>query len=388
MKKILWLVSWYPNENDPFNGDFIKRQAEAVAIYQPLKIIYVGKSFQNNSGTGEQEEKQDGLQENILYYHSRLKENTLSSKIRSLYNYLKKNTEFIRLLKEHDQLPNIVHVQVAMKAGLIALYMKWKYKIPYVLTEHWTGYYPQSEHSLFKKSFLERYLTKKILKNAARLLPVSCALGNQISHQWVSRSYQEIPNVVNTKYFYPDENSHQGKFRFIHVSTLLYQKNPEGLIRAFTGLINRGIDAELVLVGPLNAAISKVLSENKLFKTSIHCTGEISYEQVAEELRKSSAFVLFSFYENMPCVILEALCIGIPVIATRVGGISEVIGEHNGILIDAGDENSLMEVMTSMVLQTRQYDREKISRESSRLYSYETVGEKIIQVYDSVLTNG
>ncbi len=43
MRNILWLASWYPNVSDPLTGDFVKRQAEAVALYQPLKIIFAGK---------------------------------------------------------------------------------------------------------------------------------------------------------------------------------------------------------------------------------------------------------------------------------------------------------------------------------------------------------
>ena len=40
-KKVLWLVSWYPNRLAPFNGDFIKRHAEAVSLYHDVQVIYV-----------------------------------------------------------------------------------------------------------------------------------------------------------------------------------------------------------------------------------------------------------------------------------------------------------------------------------------------------------
>ncbi len=48
MKKVLWLASWYPNAAEPFSGDFIKRQAEAVSIYQPLTVLFVGKYLTAN----------------------------------------------------------------------------------------------------------------------------------------------------------------------------------------------------------------------------------------------------------------------------------------------------------------------------------------------------
>ena len=52
MKKVLWLASWYPNAAEPFSGDFVKRQAEAVSIFQPLTILFVGKYLSpHHSGT-------------------------------------------------------------------------------------------------------------------------------------------------------------------------------------------------------------------------------------------------------------------------------------------------------------------------------------------------
>ena len=51
-------------------------------------------------------------------------------------------------------LPDLVHVQVALKAGLIALYLKWKYRIPYVLTEHWSGYYPEAQRTAYIKNLI------------------------------------------------------------------------------------------------------------------------------------------------------------------------------------------------------------------------------------------
>jgi glycosyltransferase involved in cell wall biosynthesis len=276
-----------------------------------------------------------------------------------------------------------VHVQVAMKAGLIALYLKWKYKIPFVLTEHWTGYYEQSADSLFRKSFLEKYLTRRILKSASLFLPVSKALGNQIRHYWAMIPFQNIPNVVDTRLFFPSPDI-QENFRFIHISTLSIQKNPEGILHAFSSLLKTGQQAELVLVGPVSDAIRNLINGLD-HADKIICKGEISYKEVGIELRKSSALILFSFYENMPCVILEALCTGIPVIATREGGIQEVIGKENGLLIDSGNELGLMDAMKQIIRDYAMYSKPQISSLAAKQFSYETIGREITQIYDSIL---
>lgn len=388
MRKILWLVSWYPNETDPFTGDFIKRQAEAVSALQPLKIIFVGKKTRNSvadqTDLPVQDNNVESLQEFILYDPT-IENSIPGSKIVSLYRYFKKHLGIIRLLKKYGELPDLIHVHVTMKAGLVALYLKWKYKIPYVLTEHWTGYYPEAKYSLFKKSYFFRYCTKLILKKADRFLPVSKSLGNLVNRYWAHIPFQIIPNCVNTRLFFHYTGGFIHGFRFIHISSLTYPKNPEGIIRAFIKLLKLGVRADLVLVGPLNPSLTEFISASGLAPDSIHCTGEVSYEQVGIELRNSSALVMFSHYENMPCVILEALCSGVPVIATLVGGIPEVVHKENGILINPGDEDALTGAMTEMIREYQEYDKDKISAEAAAQFSYKTIGEQITGVYDSVL---
>jgi glycosyltransferase involved in cell wall biosynthesis len=389
MKKILWLVSWYPNEADPFSGDFIKRMAEAVSADQPINVVFVGKQPEEDSPKNLEksnvESTTGSLNEFVEYYPSGGTRRGLISRINSLYAYLKLHLKIIREFRENDELPDLVHVQVAMKAGLIALYLKWKYKIPFVVTEHWSGYYELSRDSLFRKSFLDKYLARRILKHAALLLPVSEDLGRQINHYWAHVPFQKIPNVVNTRFFFRTENQPPDEFRFIHVSSLLYPKNIEGIIRSFTELLNQGFRAELVLVGPVNSGLNDIVAALPEKRDKIQFTGEVSYERVSIELKKSSALVMFSFYENMPCAILEALCTGLPVIASRVGGIPELIQKENGILVEPGNEDELTLAMKDIILHYQKYDKDKISRDAVELYSYKSISKKIRQVYQSVL---
>jgi glycosyltransferase involved in cell wall biosynthesis len=390
MKRILWLTSWYPNLSDPFNGDFIKREAEAVSKYVPLKVVFAGKyrpdEFKANVPPGTTSRNQT-LEEHILYYPSAGRENSLFSRFNSLKSYVRLHLDFLRQLRKNKEWPDLVHVHVAMKAGLIALYLKFRYGIPYVLTEHWSGYYPISKDSLYKKSFISRFMTKLIIKNAVRFLPVSEDLGKEISQHWVPVSFQRIPNVVNTRVFFPSENKQPLVFRFIHISSLLYPKNPEGIVRVFSELTNQGYLAELTLVGPVNEALNKFILTIGHVGQLIRFTGEISYEQVAVELRNSSALVMFSDYETMSCVVIEALCTGLPVISSRVGGIPEVVSENNGILINPGNEKELLRAMIDMINNYHQFHKARISQQAAEQFSYEVIGNRIADVYHSVLDN-
>src|ERR1700687_6127062 len=112
MKKVIWLVSWYPNETETFSGDFIQRQAEAVSIYQPLKVLYIGKyspkTFSENAEHLGGRKKPQNLEEHILYYSTSENHNPVS-KFKSLHAYFKKHLEFIKGLRRKNDLPELVH---------------------------------------------------------------------------------------------------------------------------------------------------------------------------------------------------------------------------------------------------------------------------------------
>ena len=395
MFKLLWLASWYPNETDHFTGDFIQRQAKAVSRLHPLLLVFVGRHAEKNAGTaasskntnlpqtGDAYTPEPGLEEHILYFDAGRPGFTGNSG--SLIRYFTTHFAFFRELKNKKALPDLVHVQVAMRSGMLALYLKWRYGIPYVLTEHWSGYFRRAKDNLYDRSFLTRWITKRILHNAEILLPVSDELGNQINRDWAKKHFLKIPNVVDTRLFYPAEKINDGGFRFIHISSMVYPKNTEAIIRSFAAIIREGIKAELLLVGPLNDSVNQAVKDSGEAATQIRSIGMISYDAVARELRTSSALILFSHYENLSCVILESLCCGVPVISSRVGGIPEAVNERNGILVEAGNEKALEEAMKKMILYRDQYDSQQISRDASALYAYETVARKILDVYDKVL---
>jgi glycosyltransferase involved in cell wall biosynthesis len=107
----------------------------------------------------------------------------------------------------------------------------------------------------------------------------------------------------------------------------------------------------------------------------------VSYEAVASMLKQSHTMIMFSRFENLPCVIIEALCCGLPVISTNVGGIPELIDQSNGILINNEDEEALYDAMQQVYLNCKNYNRNFISKSAQRKFSYQTVAKQIEEVY-------
>ena len=116
-------------------------------------------------------------------------------------------------------------------------------------------------------------------------------------------------------------------------------------------------------------------------------TGEISYPEVASQMQHASAFVLFSRHENFPCVIVEALCCGLPCIATNVGGVREAVNNDNGILIKSESEVQLIEAMAKMMNEYHRFDRSKIAEEAQEKFSYSTIGKQFYELYRQIVEN-
>ena len=120
--------------------------------------------------------------------------------------------------------------------------------------------------------------------------------------------------------------------------------------------------------------------------TCIFFSGLIPYQQVAEYLRNADALIMFSRYENLPCVILEALTCGLPVVSTDVGGIREVIHEDNGILIPSEQEDELLKAIDRLLHKMHTFDKQKIAFSAKKKFSFEIVGRQFNEIYKEVLS--
>jgi glycosyltransferase involved in cell wall biosynthesis len=281
---------------------------------------------------------------------------------------------------------DIVHLNILMKAGLFAWRLKKKYKLPYILTEHWTGYDKESKNGYRQQSRLYKFLSKKIYRNCVYPLPVTHDLGEKMNSLMGEKTFKAIPNVVDTQFFYPDIEHKNFKTRFIHASTLGYHKNIQGLLNATRKLYQQRKDFELYILGPASVNLIHQAEDYGLADSCIFFAGQVSYHEVSEHIRKADAMVMFSRYENLPCVILEALTCGLPVISTDVGGIREVINDDNGILIPSEDEDALLQAMNRMLDSKEKYNRQKIASDAKNKFSYEVVGKQFDEIYKEVLS--
>ena len=380
-KKILWLCSWYPGKTEPFNGDFIQRHARAASLYNDIYVIHViGDESGKIKGRELEIKTQEHLTEEIVYFQ---KSRSLVGKLLAQWRWLRLYRKAIRSYIKHHGKPDAVHVQVAMKAGIPALWMKKKYGIQYVVTEHWGIYNDVEVLNYQRRSELFKEYTKHIFSGASHFISVSSYLAEGVNKLVIAKKYQVIPNVVDTeRFFYKDVGKAAG-FRFLHVSNMATLKNPEGILRSFKSLLDRKRYVELVYVGPATNELQKFAGEI-LPGGSVRFRGEVTYEEVANEMQQAHCLILFSDIENSPCVIGEAFCCGLPLIATAVGGIPELVNVSNGLLVDPRNEPMLADAMEKMMDSYVSYDRQKISLEAKAKFCFPVIGKQHDEVYTSM----
>jgi glycosyltransferase involved in cell wall biosynthesis len=377
---ILMPAGWYPHDDDPFNGDFVQRHAMSIAGYRKVIVVFAVKSASVKKTTITVNERCNGnLVEYICYYPSR----KLFDRFFSLITYRAVLRRAFAEIKKQYGMPQLVHVNIAWKAGLFALHLKKRYGCRYVVTENWTGYYDTDPGNIHTKSPIVRYLIKQVFEKADLFLPVTQDLGERCNTLFGKINYRVVENAVDTRLFYYSPEK-QSKKQLLHVSSMAYQKHTDGIIEAVNRLAAFRNDFEFVLVGPLNDDVKKCLAAHTAAAAITKTTGNIPYTEVAHYMRQADLFVLFSRYENLPCVVLESLCCGVPVVATDVGGVGEVINQSNGKLVMPGDVTALVSALDEWMDKKLPIPNELVADRAKNAYSYEAIGKKYIAVYDAL----
>jgi glycosyltransferase involved in cell wall biosynthesis len=218
-----------------------------------------------------------------------------------------------------------------------------------------------------------------VFRNALAVSNVSAALGKIIGDLAGKNDIKVIRNVADPRSFHyiPMNNS---KFRFIHASTLKAQKNVDGILNVFNSLYQQRQDFELQILGGDEQDIAAIRSKYGNAGWLIP-EGTVDHSRVAGFLQKANCLVMFSRDENFPCVIVEALCCGLPVISSDAGGCAEAIDAGNGIVVHSGNEDELLAAVKYMLNNYPQYNRENIAQRSAALYGNEQIASDFIEFY-------
>lgn len=383
--KVLWLASWYPDQYQPTNGDFVQRHAKAVSTLMPVDVIHVAQAGRNFNSLNKVDINHDGNLHEAIHYFTYKKSNfTWLDKIlynRAYWTYYKTVVE--KYIEQKGK-PDLIHVHVPFKAGIIALWILRTYKIPFIVSEHSSLYLKEAKDNFYTRDFYFRYYTEQSFKKAAAVTNVSNAIAKVLEQMFRLKDVVVIPNVVDTNHFYFKPKEKNKAFKWLHVSTMYPLKNVDKIINAFESINKIRNNWELILVGPIKDEYVKLVADYHL-QSNIKFIGEVSYEDVAKQMQQADALIMFSKHENFPCVIIEALCCGLPVVASNVGGIAEAVNASNGILVEANNTDQLQNAIISVMDNYAAFNNKQIAINATSKYNYHTIAQQFISVYQKIL---
>lgn len=371
---ILFLSSWYPSKLDNELGNFVQRHAEAVR-HTGIRVMAVHIAVSHYFIYPKVEkETVEGIE--ILHYFLP----KMASKNRFLTRYYAR--KITKGLQQNRFYPEVLHCHVAFPSGCFAIEIADELKIPMVYTEHWSGLDPERKMSRVSEAVNQM---KRVATRSSFLMPVSEYLSNLMREKGLHGEYRVVNNAVNTEYFYPLRRMRNDQFRFLHISSFdLGIKNTEGILKAFSRIENT--DCELIIAGDGDLdRLKRYCKTEKIDTRHIRFRGKMTYREVAKLNQACDCFVLFSQFEMLPCVIVEALCCGLPIISTRVGGVVEIVDKTNGITVARGNIPALTAAMVQLVKTASHYDKSVISSSAQKRFSYATIGNQFSEIYRSTI---
>ncbi len=247
------------------------------------------------------------------------------------------------------------------------------------------------------KSKLKRFVSSTVARfTDSRTIDLHISISKEITemltrNHWTTKDkIIFLPNGIIT----PKENIYPKKMKSAKpvivgtVANFRPQKDHETLIRAFNLLLNEGRDVELWIVGdgPTRPSIENLAKELSV-SSKIKFLGTVL--NPSEIIKEFDIFVLSTHYEGHPLVILEAMSYSIPIIATRISSIPEVvIDKENGLLTNPNDPIDLALAIKTLLVDDIIYD--KLSIASGNAFMKQITVEKwasqVLSIYRSLQT--
>lgn len=370
---VLFLSSWFPSQSHKTLGNFVQRHAEAIALFAKVTVLYLSKNSTIENFTVEDTEEEQ-VRIIRIYYQ------TNGFLFRNRLRALKKGIQHINF---NQNKPDIIQMNMIWPEGWQAVFIQKKWRIPFVISDNWTGYHPNERGPL---PLMLRSYMKYIANQSALLLPVTQQLETAMRNLGFRKPSIIVPNVVNTNFFKIENKREQ--HTFVHLSHLDNDhKNIEGILRVWKTFSDQTEDVILELGGDGDIQHWKKRAQELLIREeSISLFGTLNQQEVAEKLNRSHTFVLFSNYENLPLVMIEAMASGMNVIASRVGGIAEHMHYCKwNKLVEPRNEDQLLQALLDSHAELPQVNRKEISEYATNHFSFDSVGKQFIAAYTQVI---
>lgn len=200
---------------------------------------------------------------------------------------------------------------------------------------------PRSAHVVVQTQQIKEFFSKNIQK-------MTTVIYNPVNERVFETSYDN-DNVDDNENLKLKVKGEERINRIISVGRLYPQKDQKMMIEAFAKVSERFPGWKLVIFGegPEREALESLVERLKV-KDKVSLPGRS--ENIIDELNKSKIFCLSSVYEGMSNALVEAICVGLPIVTTKVSGTEELIKNgENGFIVNIGDKESMAKALTKII---------------------------------------
>ncbi len=377
---VLFLASWYPTPINKSHGIFIKNHALALSKFTNVVVVYAYPNQQTVKFQMQTHVVNQTFTEYTVAYRKVNSKLPLISSLQKFTRFKKAYKLLLQTLINNKINVTAIQLNVVYPAAICLNIFKKHYKVKHTIVEHWSGYLPEDGNY---KGFLTKYFTKKVFKNVCKIFYVSELQKHAMKMHGLDVNYQLIYNVVNADIFKPNQKLKSTVPLFLHVSTLdKDQKNISGTLLSLQKLQAKGYSFNSIFVGG-NDETKKYYEQEaqQLNINKINFVGHKTQQQIAELMQQSHALILFSNYENMPVVVLEALACGLPIFASSVGQLPFFITDDFGKLVEVGDEHQLTQNLQDFLDKKLEFNGTKMVDFIAKHATPEIVGKQLAEEY-------
>jgi glycosyltransferase involved in cell wall biosynthesis len=369
--RVLFLTTSFPSAEAPATGAFVLEHARAVAPHAEVVVLHLDRRHGARGISVRHDDDGEFPTWRVRYPYRPTPLSVAAHVVAGIAGY--------RAVRRSGFAPDLLHAHFflsALPGALLAVALRK----PLVETEQWTIFLPEDPGVL---SASLRFAARISLRAARVVMPVSQSLAGAMRDAGVRGPFRVIPNAVDTSLFRPGDGG--GASRLVTVGLLQYQKGIDVLLQALVRVREQrqGTVLDVVGDGPERASYERLAAELGLADAVVF-HGLLPKKRIAEILAVSDLFVLASRFDNNPCVLVEAQAAGLPIVATRVGGIPEIV-EDNGVLADRDDVDGIAAGILAVLHRLGDYDRPAIAARAQERFSMDRVGREIAEVYERVL---
>ncbi len=375
------IAKWYPSKDDPQFGVFIQKHAKAIAIDNKVVVLYAYSSANQKEIFQFETHQQNNLLEIIISFKKNV---SVFGELVNAYRYFRAINSGIKKSKQFYNKPDLIHSYILLRTGLIASYLSFIYKIPYVINEQWSGY---ATGKFAGFSLIKKIVTRKLVKHSTGLISVSNFLLEKM-HSCEIRNENEIviPNTVEP--VVELKESTENTVNILLVADLVDEiKNISAVIKVVGKLAKENHDFVLRIIGhgKDKEMLMEIARELGVLNTRVIFEGLKSNQEVYSYLKRCDFLVMNSRFETFSLICCEALSCGKPVLATRCGGPQEFVDSEVGVMIDVDSSIQLEQNFLFMLKNHRQFDSQKIISKVKNRFSQDTVNKLYNGFYQKIL---